>query len=298
MRILVTGATGYLGFRIATALRRAGHHVIGLTRSPARSRRLWSNEIEPVIGAIERPESYRAIAAGCAVAVHAAVDCEADVFAIDRLAVETLLAAGPDLLVYTSGLWIYGATGRTAVDERSPIAPVARVRRRPEMEQLALSGAGGVRGVVFRPGCAYGGEGGMFGAWFEPLARGEAPTIVGDGVNHWPLIHVDDLADAYVKAVESRFAREIFNLNDGSRETVTEMVTAACAAAGFRGAIRYQPMAEAAETLGTFAECIVLDQHLDSSKATRLLGWQPRMKGFADQASVYYEAWKAARTSS
>jgi len=42
------------------------------------------------------------------------------------------------------------------------------------------------------------------------------------------------------------------------------------------------------------AECLALNQHVDSSKAFRLLGWQPRHGGFADGAARYYQAWKAA----
>jgi hypothetical protein len=71
------------------------------------------------------------------------------------------------------------------------------------------------------------------------------------------------------------------------------MVVAAAEAAGCPGAPRYLPVAEAAKTMGTFAECLTLDQHVDSSKAVRLLGWQPRHGGFADQAAVFYQAWRA-----
>src|SRR5947208_1352599 len=40
MQVLVTGATGYIGFAVAAALRRAGHRVLGLARSEAKARRL------------------------------------------------------------------------------------------------------------------------------------------------------------------------------------------------------------------------------------------------------------------
>lgn len=292
MRIFITGATGYIGFAVAQALRRAGHQVTALVRSEAKARLVAAHEIEPVIGTIQDPASYRAAAANAAVAIHAAVDYEADVFAYDRIAVEALQAARPGRLIYTSGLWVYGNTGRTAADERSALAPPARVRLRPAMEQLAL-GSTSVPGIVLRPGCVYGGAGGMFSMWFEPLARGEAPVIVGDGANRWGLVHLEDLARAYVLAAESSYGGEIFNVTDRSRETVTEMVTAACGAAGFRGAPRYQSVAVAAGELGSFAECLALDQHIDSSKAARLLGWQPRHGGFSDQAAAYYRAWRA-----
>lgn len=292
MRVFITGATGYIGFHAATALRRAGHQVTALVRTADKAKRLAGHEIESVIGAIENPGSYRGAAGRCSVAVHIAVDYAADVFAQDQLAVETLIAARPELLIYTSGIWVYGATGRRGVDETAPLNPPIRVSRRPDMERLALDAAGS-RAIVVRPGCVYGQEGGMFGDWFAAAAKGEAPTIVGDGTNRWPLVHVDDLANAYVLAVESTLRKEIINLTDRSRESVTTMVAALSEAAGYRGQPKYVPVAEAAKTLGTFAECLALDQHVDSSKAVRVLGWQPRHGGFADQATEYFGAWKA-----
>ena len=47
--------------------------------------------------------------------------------------------------------------------------------------------------------------------------------------------------------------------------------------------------------MGTLAECLALDQHVDSRKAVRLLGWQPLHGGFADEVEECYEAWKASR---
>jgi nucleoside-diphosphate-sugar epimerase len=295
MRVFLTGATGYLGFAVAKALRQAGHQVAALVRNEGKARQVAAHEIEPVIGTLQNPASYRAAAANATVAIHAAVDYQADVFAVDRIAVETLIAARPGRLIYTSGIWVYGQTGPTVVDERAPVNPPERVGLRPEMERLALD-APSVPAIVFRPGCVFGGAGGMFGMWFEPLARGEPPTIVGDGTNHWPLVHVEDLARAYVLAAESDLGGEILNLADRSRESVTAMVRAASRAAGFDRAPRYQPVAEAARTLGTFAECLTLDQHLDSTRAERLLGWRPRFQGFAGQAELYYRAWLARRT--
>jgi len=47
MQVFVTGATGYIGFAVATALRRHGHRVFGLARSDAKAGRLTRHEIEP-----------------------------------------------------------------------------------------------------------------------------------------------------------------------------------------------------------------------------------------------------------
>ena len=58
MQVFVTGATGYIGFAVATALRRHGHRVFGLARSDAKAARLTRHEIEPVIGDLSGPKTY------------------------------------------------------------------------------------------------------------------------------------------------------------------------------------------------------------------------------------------------
>jgi nucleoside-diphosphate-sugar epimerase len=296
MRVFVTGATGYVGFSVATAFRRAGHRVWGLARSEAKARRLAQHEIEPVVGDLADPGSYANIAAECALLVHAAFDYAADGVAKDRTAVEALIAAGrrgarPKTLIYTSGVWVHGDTGGRLVDETTPLAPIALVAWRPAHERLVLEAAE-VRGLVIRPGCVYGGPGGLTAPWFAAASAGKAPTVVGDGGNRWAMVHADDLAEAYVRAGESGLAGEVFDVTDRSRATLLEMVTAAARAAGFRGEIRPVPVADARRTMGDFAEALALDQHVDARKAVRLLGWQPRHGGFVDDADLYYRAWR------
>src|SRR2546430_15181236 len=65
MRVFVTGATGYVGFAVATALRRAGHDVYGLTRAAAKVPQLARQEIRAVIGDIGDPKSYADTVEAC-----------------------------------------------------------------------------------------------------------------------------------------------------------------------------------------------------------------------------------------
>ena len=49
MRILVTGATGYVGSRLVTELLADGHEVIAATRNPARRKRFgWFDDVRPI----------------------------------------------------------------------------------------------------------------------------------------------------------------------------------------------------------------------------------------------------------
>ena len=295
MRIFVTGATGYIGGAVSVALRRAGHDVRGLARTPEKAARLRRYEIEPVVGDMTHPGSYHEALDECAVLVHAAVDYGAGVVDPDRAVIDTFLAAGtrgarPKTVLYTSGVWVYGDTRGRWADETTPPAPVPMVAWRPEHERLVLENPG-VRGLVVRPGCVYGLAGSLTGRWFESAESGEA-EVVGDGTSRWAMVHIHDLADAYVRLAESGYAGEIFNVTDRSRSTVREMAEAAARAAGHPGAVRLVPVEDAARTLGDLAASLALDQHVDSRKAVSRLGWQPRHGGFVDGVDTYYAAWK------
>ena len=296
MRVFITGATGYIGMNVALALRRAGHEVWGMVRSAEKGIKFSRHEIHPVVGSLDDPTSYLPIAERSNILVTAAED-HSNAATLDKLTIESLLSVGnkgpqPKTFIYTSGTWIYGESGPTVVDESSPVDPVRLKPWRPSHEMMVLN-APNVRGIVVRPGCVYGRQGGMTGHWFDGPSKGQSPLVVGTGQNRWAMIHVDDLANGYIKIAESGRSAEIFNLTDRSRHTVIEMATAAARAAGYHGSIQTVPIAEATAKFGLYAECLALDQHVDSRKAVRMLGWQPRHGGFVDEVATYYAAWKA-----
>jgi nucleoside-diphosphate-sugar epimerase len=299
MNVFITGATGYIGLNVATAYRRAGHRVWGLTRSEEKARILTRHEIAPVIGSMQKPDAWATAAKNCSLLIHAAVDYQADTFALDKQTVEFLLSLSqqgrrPKTMIYTSGVWVYGHTHGMLVDETTPLNPPKLVARRPATEQLVLNAAD-ARGIVIRPGCVYGYQGGLAGTWFAAAVKEKALTAVGDGGNRWTMVHADDLADAYLRAGESGLSGEVFNITDRSRCSVAEMVSAVARVTGYGGKITYIPVAEAAKTMGDFAECLALDQHADARKAVRLLCWQPKHGGFVDEVETYYVSWKAAQ---
>jgi nucleoside-diphosphate-sugar epimerase len=299
MKVFITGATGYIGFNVAMAFRRAGHAVWGLTRSEEKARALARHEIRPVVGSMQAAERWQAAAADCTVLIHAAVDYQADPFALDRQAVEFLLSLArsgpqPKTLIYTSGVWVYGDTRGMLADEATPLNPPRMVARRPAIEQLVL-GAGDVRGIVIRPGCVYGYQGGLTGMWFGGAVQEKNLSAIGDGGNRWAMVHADDLAEAYLRAGESGLSGEVFNVTDRSRWSVADMLKAVAGAVGYGGRIQFVPVAEAAKSMGDFAECLALDQHADARKAVRLLGWQPKHGGFVDEVDACFMAWQASR---
>ncbi len=299
MRVFVTGASGYVGSAVAGALARAGNEVVGLVRSREKAARLEAAEAQAVVGSMGDPASYLDAAKRCQVVVHCAAEYSARYYDLDRQTIDACLtavagAARPRLFVYTSGVWVIGDTGDGMADEDAPLKPPAFIARRVDHEARVLAASGGqARTLVIRPGCVYGGRGGLTAAWFESAVKEGAARIIGDGGFRWAMVHIEDLADAYLRAVESHLTGEVVHVTDRSRSTVLECAQAASRAAGAGGKVKNVPLLEAAEAMGPYAECLTLNQHADSSKAVRLLGWQPRHGGFVDGAARYFAAWKA-----
>lgn len=301
MQVFVTGASGFIGSAVAQAFARAGHEVVGLVRSPERAAPLHAAEVATIVGTLEQPAAWVDRARACAVVVHAAAEPSARSFDLDRDAVRAMLASArdagaPRVFVYTSGVWVHGDTGGRRVDESTPPAPHPYVARRVEHERMVLEASrGALRTIVVRPGCVYGGSGSLTASWFKSATREGAVRIVGDGANRWSFVHRDDLARLYLLAAESSAGGEVFHATDRSRSTVRECAEAAGRAAGLHPArVQSVPVADAVKALGAWAECLALDQHVDSSKAVRYLGWQPRHAGFVDEVDRCFLAWKAA----
>lgn len=297
MKVFITGAAGYVGHAVARAFRRSGHDVHGLVRSAARRNALARDEIHALVGDITRPETYREVAEQADVLVHTAADFTQGP-PPDRTAIDTLLEAArrgaqPKTLIYTSGTWVHGDTAERVIDETAPLAPAALVAWRPAHEELVL-GASHVRGLVLRPGCLYGGRGGLTGAWFEG-AQGGVLRLVGEGHNHWAMVHADDVGEAYVRAAESGLGGEAFVLAERSGASVRECAEAAARASGHAVTLETVALDEARRTMGDFAECLALDQHVSSAKAEARLGWRVRHAGFVADAAAYYVAWDAWR---
>ena len=296
MRIFITGASGYVGRAVAEAFRRRGHRVAGLTRTAEKGRALAAREIEPVVGDMKDPRTYARAATDADVLILCAAEYSADYQSLDHRTMETFLALaakGPRTrsVIYTSGVWLYGACGPEAVDETRALERAHLIPWRGDHEKKVLEAGG----LVIRPGCVYGGTGGLTGIWFGgALEKGAAP-VIGAGENRWATIHADDCGELFALAAESGLKGELFNATDRSRATVREMASAAALAAGKGGAVSEMSFPDAEKAFGAMAHGLALDQHVDSSKALRRLGWNPRFGGFCDDAPRYFASWMAAR---
>jgi nucleoside-diphosphate-sugar epimerase len=282
----VTGATGYVGHAVARAFRAAGWSVRGLVRDWRKAAMLTSEEIAPVAGLLERPQAWREAAASADVLVHAAAIGGPEAMSFDAASVRSLIdiaSRRQATLIYTSGVWVHGDTHGAVVDESAALAPPALVARRAATERLVLD-AGPIRGMVIRPAIVFGRRGGLTASFFRD------DPIVGDGANHWPLVHVDDLADAYVRAAEFGRTGAAYIVADGSTAPVRDLVLAARVAQARPGAPRWMTLNEARAAMGPFADALALDQKVSAARAQRELGWRPRRAGFIAEAGLYAAA--------
>ncbi len=142
MRILVTGATGYIGGRLVPRLLEAGHEVRCLARSPQRlSLYPWRHQVEVAQGDVLDEPSLKEALLGCDTAVYLVHSMAAggDFEALDRTAAENFRAASDDVgigrIVYLGGLGDDDA-------EHSP-----HLRSRHEVGRILAAGATSVTEV-------------------------------------------------------------------------------------------------------------------------------------------------------
>lgn len=287
MRIFVTGAGGYIGGAVAEVFARAGHSVSGLVRSEEKGRELLKGEVIPVVGDLARPESYQGAMAGAEVVVHCASDHSAAWAEVEGRFLDAVLSL-PRALVYTAGVWNNGYTGAVVKDEATPDAPIDIVKWRAIHEKRVLEAGG----VVIRPGCVYGESGSLTAFWFASAESG-CVEIVGAGDNRWAMIHLHDLAQAYLLAVEKELTSTLFNIVDHSHYTVMEMAQAIATLTGIPSKVRSLSATEAVEKCGGLVPGLLIDQQLSNERARRLLNWHVRHKTFLEDLPRYYHSWKA-----
>lgn len=306
MRIFLTGATGYIGSAVLDALLRAGHQVTALVRDSEKAARVSARGAHPVVGNLAEPESYRALADAQDGYIHTALEASPRGPALDRVAIDTLLAAArrprttnsvnpaPRFVIYTSSLWVVGRASEP-VDEAAPLNPIALAEWRVEHEAHVLAAnSEHLRTAVVRPGVVYGGGLGIMGDVFKMATNGLV-RVVGDGNNRWPLVYDRDLADLYARIAAKDDASGVFNANDEGDERVNDIVAAIGPYLPHRPDVRYVPIEEARAKMGPYADATALDQVARSTRS-RAIGWSPSLHSVAGNAARLLEEWRAARS--
>ncbi|MCD5348317.1 NAD-dependent epimerase/dehydratase family protein [Agromyces sp. S2-1-8] len=289
MRILLTGATGYIGSAVLDELVGAGHDVVAAVRSERAADDVTVRGATAAIGELTDASWLARRLDGVDAAIHTAAPA-ADAAAFDRAIAEAVLDAFAGTgrrYVHTGGIWAYGA-GDDLDDDAVPNPPELVAWRVPIEERL-LAASDAV--TVIAPGVVYGRGRGLSGLVVEaPRDAAGRLELIGDGDQHWTWVHVDDLARLYRLAVEHESGLGRVVGSDGSPTTVREVAEAVVGRGGATGVVA-EGAGRSRSRLGeAFADALLLDQRAFGAKA-RALGWVPERTSVideivADEASV------------
>ncbi len=209
MRVFLTGATGFIGSRVVPELIRAGHHVVGLTRSDEGARRLADAGASVHYGTLEDPGSLRSGVAKADGVIHAAFDhdfsnfaanCEKDRRAIEALGLELKGSDRP--LVITSSTGLGSAGPGTPADEDVFNASYPNPRSASEVAGNAMLDQGVNVSVMRLPQVHDAEKQGLITPLVEIARAKGVSAYVGDGSNRFPAAHVIDVACLYRLALE------------------------------------------------------------------------------------------------
>ncbi len=197
-------------------------------------------------------------------------------------------------LVYTSGCWLLGNTGDEPAAEDAATDPPELVAWRVGHEKRVLDAhSSKLTTAVVRPGLVYGGSGSLTAMLFTSAEEQGASAYIGEGRNHWSMVHRRDLARLYRLIVEES-ASGIFHGVDGHPVRVVDAAAAASEAAGAGGVTRSLALEDAREELGPIADALCMDQKLIGVHSAEL-GWKPELTSFPDHADEAYRELLSAR---
>ena len=285
MKIFLTGVTGYIGGSIATALVAKRHSVTGLCRSVEKATFLKQQGIEPVMGTLN-DEKILFQAAQSADAVINTADAD------NPFVVEVLLQAlekSGKRLIHTSGSSIVGdraggVYSNHIFDEETP-RPIRfeKIGRVAIDTQVIAGHDRGIYTIVLCP-CLIYGMGTGYNAqsiqvpWMCNVARKyQAARYIGAGTNVWSTIHIDDLVEAYLLALEKAPSGSFFFLENGETnfkaiaDTIHQKFR-------FEGVAQSWDIGDAVHEWGQEAAHFAFgsNSRICSDRARQVLGWSPK----------------------
>jgi nucleoside-diphosphate-sugar epimerase len=296
MKIFVTGATGYIGGSVAERLVAAGHQVRGLVRSANKIPLLKERGIEPVQGTLDDAEILAQAADEADAVIHAAsADHPASVVTL----VSALERSGKTLICTTgSGIAADLADGEYAgsvvYTDDAYFEPVAFRRPRVAVNRFVRQAAidKGIRSIVICPPMIYG-----TGRGLQPdsdqipklMALSKqvgAGVYFGKGLNHYSNVHIDDLVDLYVLALEKAPGGSFFFAENGhaSFKEIAERISRVLGLGGKTVSVSIDDVIRQYGEAGRYG---VASNSLVSAVNARRLGWSPKAPSLAEYFASY-----------
>jgi nucleoside-diphosphate-sugar epimerase len=297
MKLLLTGATGFLGSQLATALH--SKRDLNLTAAVRRHIEIPAAHIVEVQG-LDANTNWLATLTNQQVVIHAAArahimkDEVADPLAeYRRVNVDGTLnlarqaaAAGVKRFIFISSINVNGEQTSpfkpfTADDLVSPndVTGISKWEAEQGLQQLAAET--GMELVIIRPPLVYGpGVKGNFASMIKLVAKG-LPLPLGAIHNQRSLVAVDNLVDLIITCIDHpAAANQVFLAGDGQDMSTTELLRGVARAMGKPSRLIPVPaslLMLGATVLGkkAMAQRLLGSLQVDISKARNLLGWEP-----------------------
>ncbi|NNC90703.1 MAG: UDP-glucose 4-epimerase GalE [Akkermansiaceae bacterium] len=319
MRVLVTGGAGYIGSHAVRALVAAGHKVSVVDSLVYGHREaLVDDSVELVVGNLGneellgnlfkrfRPDAIMHFAAFAYVgeSVDEPLKYYRNNLAAPLVLLEQMRASECRKFVFSSTCATYGVPGKVPIDEaekQDPINPYGRSKLMLEQVLADCDPAWGLKSMCLRYFNASGASlDGKIGEDHDPethliprilmAVRGEIPHLdvygtdydTPDGTCIRDYIHVEDLADAHVKALdhlETHGESNFINLGSGNGISVKEIIDAVEKVSGKKVPVKYGPRRP-----GDPPRLVA-----DASKALEVLGWKTTR---SDTETIVRTAWE------
>ena len=214
MKILVTGATGFVGAKIVHALRAEHRDVRALVRTPERAAHLRALGVEVAAGDITSPAALRSALQGCTHVVHLVAILRGGAEDFERVMTQgtrDLVAAAQE-----TGVERFVLMSALGTSEISKDTVPYYAAKWAEEKAVAESG---LEYVIFRPSFVFGRDGGALPTFLRQVRYSPVVTVIGNGLQRSQPIWVEDVAGYFARGIEApEAANRIFEL--GGPDTV------------------------------------------------------------------------------
>lgn len=278
--ILVTGASGFIGRHLTSALLADGQPVRALVRTDGAATRVPAGA-ELVRGDVTDLDSLHRAAVGVRLVYHLAGSyrgSDDEIYATHVTGTANLLKAlePGTRVVLVSSTSVYGWDQAWPADHATPPAPASAYgRAKLTAEEMVLASAE-IAPVVARPTITYGpgDDKGMLARAYNLMRRG-ARWFPGDGANRIHLLHVDDLVRALVILGDT--GDGVYVLGGPSATPVRRILECLAEGAGTEPPSFGLPAALFRPLAGHAVDVLTRDRAYSSARATENLGWQPQV---------------------
>jgi UDP-glucose 4-epimerase len=283
IKILVTGAAGFIGSHIVDKYVELGHEIVVIDNLSSGNKQNINpkvkfyetdiTDLEKIRKIIldEKPDIINHHAAQISVTKsiqEPELDFKVNVEAFENI-INTAKQANTKKIIFPSSAAVYGDTKELPTKEdtkKEPMSPYAE--NKLKAEQLLINS--NINFTILRYSNVYGprqsveGEAGVVAIFCNKLLKQQTPTIFGDGKQLRDFIFVKDIAEANILVLDNG-DNKIMNISTGKGNTINELFNILKEISEFENEPNYENPRKGD----------ILKSYLDNTKAKEILDWKP-----------------------